>query len=499
MANQFSPAIYSGGAVEFDSTPTVNLANQIMNRQMAKSEALEQHYQNQFKNVNSAGMRTQDIPQFTAKVNEWQQFYQQNKKAIRNPRLDGGKAASEFQARMQDAAALTQQSKNEQKKYEDLVPLLRDPEKRSRIPESFLQGLAAHELPLGDPNRKSLDLSTLNFDAKPFDVTMQQKYLQGAQQGLKMDEQITGVTTDPKSFMQTVTTTSSLGPEAKGAIQSRAAGAYVSDPSFKSFIDEQATNPNMVKQYNEIYKKAYGKDISTPEDLAAAWTLNSIQDNITKQKSEADWKARQDYLQGQRVALLNKRLAAEKSGKSEQDGWINEYVGVLKEQSMGGRPIQYKYKDGRIDEEYDIPMDATLAKMLQRGTGSSAVQPDFLRYNPKTGKFRPLFGEYETVKVKQSDGSISEVSRLKKTPNGKIAVDEELSQPISESQLVLALGGRVTPTQRTIEMKKSLQNNGGDKSEFKINGKSYNRKQLNDMGYDDDEIEQFIKTGVISQ
>lgn len=454
MANQFSPAIYSGGAVEFDSTPTVNLANQIMNRQMAKSEALEQHYQNQFKNVNPAGMRTQDIPQFTAKVNEWQQFYQQNKKAIRNPRLDGGKAASEFQARMQDAVALTQQSKNEQKKYEDLVPLLRDPEKRSRIPESFLQGLAAHELPLGDPNRKSLDLSTLNFDAKPFDVTMQQKYLQGAQQGLKMDEQITGVTTDPKSFMQTVTTTSSLGPEAKGAIQSRAAGAYVSDPSFKSFIDEQAANPNMVKQYNDVYKKAYGKDISTPEDLAAAWTLNSIQDNITKQKSEADWKARQDYLQGQRVALLNKRLEAKKQGKSLDSGWIEEYVGVLKEQSQGNQPILYKYKNGAVEQEYDIPMDATLAKGLKRGD----LEPDFLRYNPKTGKFRPVFAEHYT------DEKGKRTTEIVKNKEGRFLVDETLSQPISESQLVLALGGSVTPTQRTIEMKKSLESSGANKS-----------------------------------
>lgn len=456
MANGFSPQIYSEGAVEFDSTPTTQLYSQILNRQQAKSEALDEYYRSQFKNVNPAGMRAQDIPVFTNKVNEWQKFYQQNREKIRNPRLDGGQAATEFNARMQDAMAAVQQSKSEQKKYEDIVPILRDPDKRSRLPEAFMGQLAEHEKPINDPTRKSLDIASLNYDAKPFDVAMQQKFLQGVQQGLKMDEQVTGVVTDPKTYTRKVTTTSSFGPEAKSAIQARSAGAYQSDPSFKSFIDQLANDWQAVDKYNKLYRQTFGKDISSPEDLGAAWSLNSIQDNAEKQKIEADWKAQQDYLHSKRLDLLNRRLAAEKAGEKAKEGWVNEHVNLLKEQALMGGKFQYKYRDGRVEEEYDIPMDAVIAKSLRRGSGERAIEPDYLRYNPKTGKFRPVFGEYETVEITNSQGNKEKISRLKKNPSGGFKVDEELSKPISEAQLVLALGGQVTPTQRTVEMKKAL-------------------------------------------
>lgn len=447
MAN-LPQGLFTGGAERFDTTPYVNFYAQTKARQQAKDEALDQYYQNIFKQVNPAGARTQDIPQFTAKVDEWQKFYQQNRDRIKNPRLDGGKAQSEFQSRLMDAQNYIQQSKNEAKTYEGIIPILRDPEKRSRLPESVIEGLAQHDLPLGDPNRKSFDFSTLNFDPKPFDVTMQKNFLQGVQQGLKMDEAITGIKKDPNSFTQTVTTTSSFGDEAKGAIRNRAAGAYGSDPSFKQFVDTELSKPGNYQQLNEVFKKQFGTDIQQPEDLATAWSMGAIQAEQTKQKTEQDWKARQDYLQGQRVSLLNKRLAAEKDGKEDPGGWVSPYIDVLKEQGSMGGIFEYKNKAGKVDKEYNIPLDATLAKLLQRGSGKDIREPEYLRYNPQTGKFRPIFVEYD------DEGN----------PKGKgdrVAVDETLSAPITEVQLKLLLGGKVTPTQRTKEMQQAIKEQRG--------------------------------------
>lgn len=210
-------------------------------------------------------------------------------------------------------------------------------------------------------------------------------------------------------------------------------------------------------------------------------------------RQQREWKARQNELFAQRKQLQDRALAA-KEGKEDGGGWINEYVGVLKDQSLGGPKIPFKYKNGTTVNEYDIPMDATLSKLLEK----QKVQPDYLRYNPETGKFRPIYAKYETVKEKQSDGTEKEVTRIAKGPDGKFAVDETLSQPLSEPQLVLALGGRVTPTQRTVEMKRSLENQQS-KGGYKLNGKTYSKKELNDLGYDDDEIDQFIKGGLIQQ
>jgi hypothetical protein len=47
-------------------------------------------------------------------------------------------------------------------------------------------------------------------------------------------------------------------------------------------------------------------------------------------------------------------------------------------------------------------------------------------------------------------------------------------------------------------MKRSLENQQS-KGSYKLNGKTYSKKELNDLGYDDDEIEQFIKGGLIQQ
>jgi hypothetical protein len=477
--------LYSGGAVLLDSRPFMQYQNQMAARKQAKDEALDQYYQNSFKQVNPAGARTQDIPHFTEKVNEWQRFYQQNRDKIKNPRLDGGRAQSEFQSRLMDAQNYIQQSKNEAKVYEGLVPILRDPDKRSRIPEGVINELAQHDLPLNDPNRKSFNPSSLVFDPKPFDVNMQKNYLQGVQQGLKMDDEITGIKTDPKTFMQTITTTSRLGDEAKGAIRNRASGAYGSDPSFKHFVDNELSQPQNYQRYNDIFKKTYGTDIQEPEDLATAYTLGSIQDEQVKQKSQEDWKARQDYLQGQRINLLNRRLAAQKDGEKDESGWVNPYVDVLKEMGGMNPPVEYKYKNGASALEYDIPLDATLAKALQRGSGQNIREPEYLRYNPKTGKFRPIFILYD-----EKGNALGK--------DGRYAVDDQLSQPISEVQLKLGLGKNVTPTQRTVEMKEAIRQQG-KASQYKVNGKTYSKQELNDQGYDDDEIAEFIKAGIITQ
>src|SRR5690606_2592588 len=94
--------LYSEGAVVFDTQPFANLYNQFIARKQAKDEALDNYFRDFGKNITPAGMRNQDIPVLTSKNNEWRQFYQQNKNAIMNPRLDGGKAYSEYMSRYQD-------------------------------------------------------------------------------------------------------------------------------------------------------------------------------------------------------------------------------------------------------------------------------------------------------------------------------------------------------------------------------------------------------------
>src|SRR4051812_34993698 len=105
--------IYSGGAVTFNSQPYAAFYLNELQRKRAKDEALDNYFRDFNKSVNPAGMRTADIEGgWMDKVNGWQSYFQQNRQAIENPKLDKGKAYNQFMAMHNDLLADTQKSKN---------------------------------------------------------------------------------------------------------------------------------------------------------------------------------------------------------------------------------------------------------------------------------------------------------------------------------------------------------------------------------------------------
>lgn len=166
MALYTSPHLYTGGATVFNSSPYVNFAANLMAKKQAKDEALENYYQNLNKSINPAGVRTQDINGFMEKTNGLQTFWQQNKDAIKNPRLDNGKAQTEYNSRFQDIQGYINQSKQEELRKKPFIDLLADPDKRERISDKMLYDVHLHDLPLTDPNRKSFDITQEDFNPK---------------------------------------------------------------------------------------------------------------------------------------------------------------------------------------------------------------------------------------------------------------------------------------------------------------------------------------------
>ena len=60
MAIQNDPRLYSGGNVEFDSTPTVNLYGNLLAKRQAKMDALDQYDRARINNINPQGLRDVD-------------------------------------------------------------------------------------------------------------------------------------------------------------------------------------------------------------------------------------------------------------------------------------------------------------------------------------------------------------------------------------------------------------------------------------------------------
>lgn len=444
MANGFSPQMYSEGNVVFDSTPSIRMAEQLMNRQLAKEEALDKYFGDLNKSFNPAGMRTQDTPFFMQKTNELRDFYSKNKNAIRNPKNDLGKAQNEYYSRYQDILNTVNQSKQEGEKIKGIATILSDPDKRARIPESIFDEMSLHDLPLNDPRRKSFNIERLVFDPKPFGIKEQQSFIKGAQEGVKMIPQVSIGKTDPRTFQQPVVTTETLDPEGKSIIGQRAAGAYNSDPSFKKYIEDLSKDVVQTSALNKAFKTDFGREIESPEDLAAAWTLQNIQKQRRTEKLQTDWRAQQDYRHKQAIDLMNRR-PKKGDNEGEYDSWLEQVWSNLYDPTQeSGEGIE------RITPPASIPLDPVTAKALSR----NGIEPDAIIGLPDK-KVRPIF--YERDKDKQ----------IVVDEQGEPVVNDILSTPLSKQQWKIAMGGKVmTKKDLSTEMKNT-------KTSDKSNDKKY--------------------------
>lgn len=498
MAKSIPSGLYSEGAVVFDTQPFANLYNQFMARKQAKDDALDNYFRDFGKNVTPAGMRNQDIPILTAKNNEWRQFYQQNKSAIMNPRLDGGKAYTEWNSRYQDQLQTIQQSKNAADITKQLGTIRADPKKAELLTEDSLSNMALHDKALNDPQHKTFDLNALTYRPPAFDAKMREGVYKSLTTGLTPSK-IAGTPQALPNFQLKIPYTQQFSPQDVEAIGNRAMAFADSDRSIKYYADKELL-PEVLKdktkydQLNDVFKKVYGKDATTGQELFAAQSILDLNRKSVEEKIEPDVFGRQKAMEAIRTAndkdLIKFKKQIDPNDTEMNNLWVERYLGQLTKEAREKKPIEYKYQEGGKVFEYDIPVDPVLGKALAEGN----VTPDAIRVDAD-GNFRRIF--YQRYGKDEEKGKVE--GEIKKGANGKIAVDETISRAkLTPDQVALALGYRgQTKKQLTETMKNVLNKKPTTKTSFSIHGKSYSRKQLNDMGYDDNEIEDFIKQGVI--
>lgn len=470
MANGFSPQIYSEGNVVFDSTPSVRLAEQIANRRLAKDEAMDKYFNDLNKSLNPAGMRNQDVEGFMKKTNEMRDFYAKNKAAIRNPSLDNGKAYNDYYSRFQDGLGYINQSKQEAEKTKAIGQILVDPNKRSLVPDSVIDYLAKHELPLTDPTRVSFDPTKIDFNPKPFGIKEQQGFLKGAQEGIKMIPKIEVGPTDPKTFQQLVTTTESFDGEGKASIAERAASAYNSDPSYKKFIDDIAANDQQVQALSKTFQEDFGRPIKTPEDLSAAWTLRNIQNERKAEKLQIDELAKQTALETMRQKF-RKEMAAITAGNQqalavfkqklkgasaqEANSWIDNLIDTWEEKAKkpeNTRP--YQTKEGQKFNTYKIPTTPQVMKSLGFDKDN---MPDDIRFLDN--------GDLMYVTYQRYPKGDKREGQIKKGKNGEAAVDQEFSGRFSRPEFKALVGKNMLGVKA---MNESLDTEGDFEEEEEI-------------------------------
>jgi len=360
------PALYSGGAVDFNSQPHVQLWGQLQAKKRAQEEAFDEYLRNLNKNVNSAGLRNVDREIFDKKLADWQKFGIENRDDIRKRK---GGADMQFMQKYQELLNDIAESKGEEEKKKPLTQLLLDPSKRELMNEDAIAEIEAHDLPLQiqapdgsfqrNPNRKSIDYSSISFNPKPFE---QDKYFKQFED-IKRMELPPVVVNDPKTMTQTKTTTSVFDDEAKDIIATRAVTDYMQNRSFKKIVDGLK-----VEDYNPTFRANYGRDIQSPADLAAAYTLKGLQQKTVKSEVSADTFERQKQMAAINDQYARGRIALQQANRKA----------YLDYKNAGNKQEQESVLEGYINRTYD--------------TGKGTYNPVMVK-----GKFEP--GRQVTIPV----------------------------------------------------------------------------------------------------
>ena len=259
-----------GVAVDISSKPT-SLYIDIQNKERARTDALDRYFMDYDKNINPAGMKANDIDDLTRLQQEGKGFYFQNKKAIQNPMLDGGKAYNQFVNYNKQQLALVSKSKDAAAR--GMVggkAVAAANAKGFVIGDKTFEDLKANEAPVLSKEHRPFDAAT--FDAyKPFSA---EEYSKGIDWKEYLSTKVAGVKTI--KGQDVVTEVTSYDPANNNSMLTIAKTNYNNNKGFKKQVDEIVKDPTAteLKALNPIFKKYFNKDISNIEDVATALTIS---------------------------------------------------------------------------------------------------------------------------------------------------------------------------------------------------------------------------------
>jgi len=238
--------VYTLGAVQFDTRPLVKLQGELLAKreakQKAEEEAIDKYVLGYAGKLTPTGVRTNDLAGFETRRKSWVDFALQNKSKIKTDPL----VRAESDRLYNNALAYIQASKNEEEKGKPAKTMLFDPSKRSGLnTEALMSDISLHDLPLDDPNRKSIDYNAAWYKSPSFDFN---KEFTEASKG------------QPKSFLRVV-------PES----QNKTLGTVLTEEGWTpksinaiadNFVRSVRDNPDKYEYYVRRAKKY------TPAELA---------------------------------------------------------------------------------------------------------------------------------------------------------------------------------------------------------------------------------------
>jgi hypothetical protein len=357
MALRNDPRLYSGGAVTIPQ-PSLNLYAQILQRQQAKADAMDQYERSRINSVNDAGLRDVDRKTLDDKLGELRSLYNSNKQKIQK---GNSQEAFDYEKKFRDIKDLVAQSKDRAARHNAAMQFYNDRLKvDQRLPEDFMHELHSNDMPIGE---KYVDESGEQSDYKPFDVAKwssepkpftQQTYLTGFKDLKRTASQPTYEKTD-NPLKQNEVTVESFDNGAKQVIAARAADKYDNSYSFSSQVQNEIKDPVRRKQLGDLFKQEYGTDATMPSDYAVAYTMEMLQPKIIKSKTIENKEA---------IAQMNDRLI--RGRMAAQNIYTNQHIDKRTEQALADMAAS--------DEEFDKAW-AAIGTNLPSGLVKKVYEP----------------------------------------------------------------------------------------------------------------------------
>lgn len=323
--------MFTGGAVVFNSNPTVQFQAQQLAKKQAKEEALNKYFDDNLKSLNTEGIRPQDLvdPEgknrgIIDKINIWRQNWMQNKEGI----LRGGQPKMQSDVQLQDIRRQIAEAKAAGSFFNELGKARAKGDYNPDDDELHL--LDKVTKPIYDPESKKADGTPYGWaDVAPvvpeFDVKKQNEYWSAVTSGLKP-----GVVYDydkAKINKQTgqliVPAKEEYSPGQVKAMAERAGRLAMNDKSAKKYYKKILDSPESPewRRLDEAYKSVFGADkMAITEDQLAQG------DAIIKGSVPAkEWKDKDiDYAQRlydkKMMAAFNSALIASRGGGNNETG-----------------------------------------------------------------------------------------------------------------------------------------------------------------------------------
>lgn len=486
--------LYGGNAVVVNSQPSTNLAIQLLAKQQAKKDALNQYYSKLSDNTATEEdkMRPIDIQEgWGKKLNDYQTFFMNpdNKSKILKPSLDGYKTLNQFNAMHTDLIADARNSKD-RLAQEKLVnvhrlsgkwnPTDNDMNETHNLSKSIYDPtrlVNENDPTTGMPITREPSVNNLSVNVPAYDANKESQFSKSAIGGVKTGKTYdeSNARVDKKTGEIYLPYKEGYTPEAMKSIADNAGrAASVKNTPANVYYDHLKDDANFVSSANPAYQSVYGKTnpdgseniIDTPQKAAAAdYLIKSAQSGKTGEDKVTDWQTKQRLgqqfgmnkmyandalIRGRQQLGLKYREAASDYNRAatsgEQEGILNKYIdnsvnagtNKFKGTQFDGANIGGTHYEGKL---IDVPHEVKYENGIylgkdKQGNDLGWKYPDSYMVTNDKKIFIPIFFEKD-----KNNNPL-------KTPSGHFIIDQD-TKPKDIQQLKVPLAKALLTKKQT--------------------------------------------------